>query len=469
MSSSKRNRISSFRAFAGSILWVLLVTALGLAGCSGTKALSKRGAQLQQAGLYEDAANFYFNALMRNRNNVDARIGLAETGQRVLNNRLDEFSRARAMDEHAKAVTSFDQAVSYRDKINRLGVRLNIPEYMFQDFAQSRDVYIKTLYERGNDLMNERNFDEANATFREIARLDPNYKDIQDLKRVSRNEPIYAAATALFDAGRYREAYYEFDKIFKTDPSYKDVAVLRTECLNLGRFPIAVLPFANTSGSRDIERRLHAFVITELTNLNDPFLRVVERENMELILKEQRLSLSGIMDQSNAVQVGNLLNAKAIVSGTLLTYTTTPGNMRVTERSAFEAYNVKLYNAAEDRHYFETRYKPVKYREHYNQNQVSISFQYRGVSLETGEVLFSRIVERKLESTVYYATYDGEVTNLHPATSQGTVGSARDRTQLQSLLRANRTLRTIDELSGDAFTEISRELSRDVTQRMLKP
>src|SRR5690554_4858443 len=48
----------------------------------------KKGAKLEEAGLYDNAALFYYNSLLRNSNNVDARIGLARTGQRVVNDKL---------------------------------------------------------------------------------------------------------------------------------------------------------------------------------------------------------------------------------------------------------------------------------------------------------------------------------------------------------------------------------------------
>ncbi len=447
-----------------SVLALFVVLLLG--ACNGSKSLYKRGNQLQQAGLHEDAAEYYYNSLMRNRNNIDARIALTEAGQRSLNNKLDEFSRARAMGDHQKAVSNFERAQAYSQKVAKLGVNLTIPDYMEQDFTASKEVVIKDLYEKGNQLMAEKRFDEANATFKEIARLNPDYKDIKDLKRISRNEPLYIAATGYFDSRAYRKAYYEFEKIYSDDPNYKDIGLLREECLNLGRYPVAVLPFENATGIKGVEKRVQAFVMNELSNLNDPFLRIVERDNMDIILKEQRLSLSGVVDEGSAAQVGNLLGAKAIISGNLLSYKTTTGKMRTVEKNGFESYTVKLYNSAEDKHYFETRYKPVKYREHSNKNDVSVSFQYRVVSLESGEVLFSRIVERNIESTVYFATYDGEASNLFPMSQQGTVGTSRDKNVLLSMLRANREIKSIDELSGVAFMQIATELTQELTSKL---
>lgn len=440
----------------------ILVVALGAVSCSGSKALTKRGAQMEEAGLYEEAANFYFNALLRNNSNVDARIGLTNTSRRVLNDRLDQFSRHRAMEEHQQAYSAFQHAVQYKERMDRLGIGLEIPNHYAEDFETSKGILVRNLYKEGNDLMAERRFEEAKALFKRVQQMEPGYKDVESLKGVARNEPLYQRATAYFDEGRYRQAFFELDKIHSHDPDYRDVAVLREECLNLGRYPIAMSPFENASGVRDVEKRVYAYFVTALSQINDPFLRIVERGNMETILDEQRLSLSGVVDQNTATQVGNLLGAKALISATVLTYSSRPGRMSVTPKDGFESYSVKLYDAATEKHYFETRYKPVKYNEYFQRNEVRVSVQYKAISLESGELLFSRIVERSSEDQMYYAAYDGEVNRLLPAGPSGVLTSNRDRNQLQNLIRAPRTIKSIDELTNSAFDSLTKELQKDL-------
>ncbi len=47
---------------------------------------------------------------------------------------------------------------------------------------------------------------------------------------------------------------------------------------------------------------------------------VLERNQVEFLLQEQKLGLSGVLDQQTATQVGNILGVKAIVTGTVGTY-----------------------------------------------------------------------------------------------------------------------------------------------------
>ncbi len=454
----------------GSLTMGLLVVIIALfaAGCTGSKSLGKKGDQLMDAGLYTDAADFYYNALLRNNTNVDARIGLAKAGQRVLDGKLANFTKKRMAEAHEDAVYAYLDAMQYREKVASTGVNLNAPDYLARDFNEAKELVVKKLYDKGVDEMGNRQFSQAERTFAEIMKLEPGYKDVKDMVRIAINEPRYLAAVDLLDRRLFRQAYVDFNRIYAEAPDYKDVARLRAECLERGQFPVAIASFSNSTNQRGLEKRVQAFVVSDLTATNDPFLKVIERDNTDLILKEQRLSLSGNVDQNTAVQVGNLLGAKAIVSGQIISHSTKPGRLQYNEKSGFESYQVKLYNSAEDRNYFETRYRPVTYREYFNNNEVSMTFQYKAISLETGAVIFSRVVEKRETSNVYYATYDGEVTRLFPANENGILTSNRDRQRLQELIRSNREIKTIEQLTNEACKAFADDLSAELTAEIQK-
>lgn len=449
--------------------WMGKVVVFVLAGmlcysCNGSKSLSKKAVKLEEAGLHSDAALFYYNSLLKNRNNIDARIGLTKTGQRMLNEKVDEFTKARSMAETKAAVYNYLEAMAYHDKVERLGIDLSYPGYIADDYEDVKNAYLKTLYDSSHDLMADKKFDQATTILREIERLEPGYKDVSKMKNTAVNEPLYISALHHFDSKRYRSAYYGLDEIYRLDPNYKDAAILREECLDLGQYPVAIGEFSNSTSRRSLNDRLSAFVITELSAINDPFLKIVERANLELILKEQRMSLSGVVNQGTAIEVGNLLGAKAIITGNILSYDERRGRLKVSEKNGFEGYQVKLYDKEKDKHYYQTRYKEVAYKEYYNANEVSISFQYKAISLETGEVLFSGITEKKLEDNVYYATYEGEATNLYPANGDGVVTSRTEKNRLLGMLRANRTLSTVDQLANKAYSSVATDIASELNQ-----
>ncbi|MEM9052280.1 MAG: CsgG/HfaB family protein [Bacteroidota bacterium] len=449
-------------------LAILLAFIGAVSGCTTSKSLSKKAEKLEEAGLYSDAAVFYYNSLIKNRNNVNARIGLSKMGQRLLNNKVDEFTKTRALGENKEAVYAYLDAKAYHDKIERLGIELEYPRYIDDDYEDVKETYVKELYDESNELLADKKFDEATGLLREIEKLSPNYKDVSSLKNTAVNEPLYLAALQHFDAGRYRLAYYEFDEVYRVDPNYKDAAILREECLDLGKFPVAISKFENATKFSQVDERLSAFIVTDLSSINDPFLRIVERDNLELILKEQRMSLSGIVDQNAAVEVGNLLGAKAIITGKVISFSERRGKLKVTQKNGYEGYQVKLFNKETGKNYYQTRYKPVTYKEYYNANEVSVSFQYKAISLETGEVLFSEIAEKKISDDVYYASYEGEAVNLFPANKEGVITSRVEKKRLLAMLRADRSLSSTEELANKAYTNIASDLSSEIKNLLRK-
>ena len=55
---------------------------------------------------------------------------------------------------------------------------------------------------------------------------------------------------------------------------------------------------------------------------NHESLKVVERETLASVIEEQKLSLSGLMDSSRAIEVGKLLSANYILTGTVIEMST---------------------------------------------------------------------------------------------------------------------------------------------------
>lgn len=460
------NRISQYaqRFSSTRSKWILAFFVLLLlgAGCSGSKKMAKKGDQLNEAGMYQEAATYYYNAVLRNQNNIDASIGLKNTGQRVFDDKLTEFTKAKALNDHKAAVYAYKSASSYRQKLKKVGIELEAPSYMVDDFNEAKSIYVESLYQQGKTAVENNSFMEGQAIFNELISLEPNYKDVSELNNTAINEPSYREAKSLMDKQDFRGAYYAFDRVYSVDQNYKQTTKLRLECLDKGKYPIAISPFENTSGKREIEKRINAFVISDLTSVNNPFLKVIDRTQMETILEEQRLGLSGVMDEETAAEAGNLLGAKVMITGTVLSYSERPGRMKVSRVNGYEAYKVKRYDKVADKTYYDTKYKAVTYQTHNNRNEVSVSFQYKAISLETGEVLFSDIVEKNLSSTVSYATYDGEADRLFPAAAKGVETSRSAQKNLQKQIRANRSLKSTDQLSNESFHSISNAVSADV-------
>ncbi len=446
-----------------SPLYLLAAVLLFATGCSGAKGFVKKGTKLDEAGLYAEAADMYLQALQRDQRNVEAKIALKKAGQSVLNDKLGVFFREVHGDGgNAKAVDAYLDAKAYADRAARLGVVLDIPSHHVEDFEQVKAAHLVELYTEGQAQLERQEFKSAEASFARIARLEPGYKDAGTLQNMAYLEPLYRSAKADLEAGRYRKAHAELERIISKDPAYKDAGALRTEALTKGQYSIAVLPFASSGKRSDLAARLQAQAISSIAGSGDPFLKVVDRENMDRILAEQRMGLSGVVDQASAVQVGNIIGAKAVLMGDLISCREEAGKARVSTKKGFESYSVRQRVPETGETVLVTKYKPVDYTEHYQENKVMASYSYRLVSLETGEVLLSNVLDVSEEDHAYYASYQGNVEALLPGLNGVADLSDRARLDLRSLLQAPREVKTVTSLVGEAMRDAGNRIAGDV-------
>jgi len=130
---------------------------------------------------------------------------------------------------------------------------------------------------------------------------------------------------------------------------------------------IAVLNFdipqetLNIVKSNPSERLITMLVKSKAVN-------VVEREKLENVLKEQKLSLSGIIDESTAIEVGKLVGAQAVVIGAITSLTQSP----------IDKFSYILYETKAD-------------------------LDVRIVDSSTGKVLFSEKSEGKVTNKTVYS------------------------------------------------------------------
>lgn len=88
----------------------------------------------------------------------------------------------------------------------------------------------------------------------------------------------------------------------------------RTKDVNAKR--VAIIYFENSSDDpslNKLKKGLADMMITDLSNIN--MLNIVERDRLEAILKEQKLSRSSQVDPATAAKVGKLLGAQVILTG----------------------------------------------------------------------------------------------------------------------------------------------------------
>lgn len=89
----------------------------------------------------------------------------------------------------------------------------------------------------------------------------------------------------------------------------------------LAQVTVAIVDFENQTDHFYLDawsQRIPEFLRTELSKSNK--LIIVDRQNMNAILDEQKLSMTGLTDSSEVLEIGKMLSAQYIITGMLHEY-----------------------------------------------------------------------------------------------------------------------------------------------------
>jgi tetratricopeptide (TPR) repeat protein len=453
--------------------FIIVLTAITLCAslnsCKGAKSYVKRGAKMEAAGMIDQAADFYSTALKKKPANLDALSGLNRTGQIILSRHLALFEEATLRSDKESAIRNFKNAESFYDKVNAFGVTLNFPDSKRAQYESVKNDHVQELYTIATSHLEKLEYNQALKLLEEITSLVPGFKDAASLADFAFCTPTYDLAMTAMDDKLFRSAYETFSDVVNRDETFKDASERRDEVLELGRFTIALMSFKNGSNRRNISTKLSSYVEQNLMESNDPFLVVVDRESIDLILQEQQLELSGLTSGAE-LEIGSLLGVKAILKGTVTGCTVSTTPLRHDNKRGYEKYRVETIDS-EGKKRNETKYRSVGYSEFYQSSEVAMSFTLKLVSMETGAILSSKTIESYSSDDVRYLKYGGNARMLYPAKSNGSVNaSSSGHNMLLGLIGQRENLKNdnimVDDVTKNLAVKIQREIESIIQEQV---
>ncbi|MBL0709323.1 MAG: hypothetical protein JJW00_09760 [Sulfurimonas sp.] len=114
---------------------------------------------------------------------------------------------------------------------------------------------------------------------------------------------------------------------------------------------------------------------------NKPFFTVISRRNIDNIMEEQRLQLSGLVKRSDIVEVGKLLGANAIISGS------------VSDASA----SAMSYTEKRSKCYDKKCKKFYEYNVGCTRQTISLAVEIKIISVENANIIYADTLKDKIQ------------------------------------------------------------------------
>lgn len=438
--------------------------------CSGSSYFYRKGQKAEKASRMGEASNFYIQSLRRKSDNFKAQAALQVAGQEHLNKLLDTYFQFHNEDKLKDAVYAFQDADRFFQDVSGVKVDLRFPEYYREYFQEDKEMYLDKTYTQAQEFFRKQQFKDAEKLFDEVKKWDANYKDAGKMRIKAEIIPLYEEALRDYDNAFYKTAYRKFSRVVELDAGYEQAASYQQESLRRGVFTVAYTPFTDAARNPVMANVVGAQILADLSKVKNPFFQVMDRSNLDKVLQEQKLALSNTND---LVKVGEILGAKAILTGKVLEYSFQGGQISSQRKPGYETYIDSIFNSTLGRKEAVTKYKKVYYNEFYGQSTARCKVQYQLISTEDGRILAADLVDQQLSDEVKYITYPGNIRTLVPGswvkfnTNESTdrvFDTPAQRNELKRLADARKTLKLENELRGNLVNSVSGKITRGILE-----
>lgn len=368
-----------------------------LAGCNSSRLLMEEAQQYEDAGMYSDAMDRYVELYDNNKTQVEAHISMKRVGQLLVDEVLLQARSKKALGDYDAAMDMYDQAHDISKKYAFL--ELTIPSQFAGFESELKAAWINDLYNEAEALVLREQYDEADKYINQIFRLDRDNQRAEYLSIMSELYPNYNKGKKAYELGLYREAHAFFQTVSDLDADFKDTPELMADCRDRCSFSVAYVPIHRNRIEQSVEVAVGTHIKDEILSAGSPFVRLLERENLDQLIEEQRQNMGAAFDEEKAVEAGMLEGAQYVLTGEFLKYTNTLGRQNYDEKKGYDGRTL-----------FSNK---VRYSEYSRERTIDASFKYQLINVETGQIHASGNIPIFDRDLVEYVVYEGNHERLH--------------------------------------------------------
>ncbi|MGB0423933.1 MAG: hypothetical protein ACPGED_06410 [Flavobacteriales bacterium] len=364
-----------------------------ISGCSSMKRQMHTAEKYEQNGMKESAIQIYQD-MYEQKNNVDAHIALNRLFQEQVFKTVSEIKFLGASGDYDQALSRCE--ILAQDLENATWFEPNHSLDVVALKEQIKNDQSQHLLKELRELIMNHEHNKADQIIEKINKGGIQSEEFNHLVRLNQLIPLYLNAEKAYQKKYFAEAHDSYLAILDLDPYYKDAQAKLEDCHEKLKFTLAFI--SDNKGYQSAGSPIAKAIKKELHNIETPFMTLIDPEHDELVLEEQRRSMTGLTERS--IEGGNLLEANYLLIGKVQNYNSSVSPSKRFKREGFDGSI--------------TRSEKVRYMEVHQTMKVYLVYTYEVVDTESGKVLTSG--EMTIEEDVQnnHIEYDGNRVNLHP-------------------------------------------------------
>lgn len=426
-----------------------------LTACQSYKKSLAEAEQYEQAGMYEEAIDRYSVLYRSKPNRPEAHIRMKNAAEAELNRIYSNARMLKGQGQFEQALRTLDEADAFKIRFQWLNI--NEPfntEGILQEIHQGlADRY----YLLAEEAVKDEKWDEAREYIRKSRKYDRSRRELDYLMLMVDIVPEFKKGMKAKELGLYQEAYYYFERVSELDADFSNVLQHMQECLDKSAFTATYVHFTLDGSNNSRDKAIITSVKQEILQLKNPFIKLVARDDIDVLIEEQRNSMSGAFDEEAAVEAGKLLGAEYVIVGEILDMSTRQSNLKRTRHKGFAGPT--------------TQSRKVEYDVNSRNLTHIVSFRYHLMNAETGEVLAAENIPYTYEDEVRWINYNGDPDLLYPGDwKYRLLGSNIDKVfrekemkdEIDQLIHARRVNLSPAELEHRFISFIGEEIGRKI-------
>lgn len=394
-------------------LLYLLILALFLFSCHGVKYYLKEAEKYEKAKDYDMAVANYAEAYNQDPNNKDAKRGFKKTGQKLLEELLDQMQQAYDERRYKDAINKYRNTDKYFEKVKSRGIELDFPEDKRTLYQTCVALYSEELYQNAMLAVNSENYGKAKEYVDDLKDFDPAYPGLADLEKSLEADPVYKNGLNAYNKGQKLIAIQQFNLVNTIYPGYRETQNYLDELAKLPKQGLAFFPIENKSLEQNLDRIIYKGVEKKLLAMQSSLFKV----NDETMVQNELLKANKVaqppFDDNSIIQISkNMMATKAVVI-TVTDLSEDPignsENFQIAYARERVVYWDPYYGQTTNYQWRETKYKEIEEGVKY-----AIYIKLKIYDPITGSIVYNDMITKSIISKVKYAKYDGDYNDLYP-------------------------------------------------------
>jgi len=231
---------------------------------------------------------------------------------------LGEYDNAMGELQLSYAYKKNKKTKQYIDKLSYKGEKIDLKDDLAKKQQMQKEQ--EELARRQRELEEQRIKEEELA--KKQKEIEAEKQRLKTEKKLKQKKELEELEKQI--AQKSKELEDERSKLDKVKETRSEVSKLPVGALTYdpskvtqvgSRLSVAVLPFGSNEEAVDLRDSVTEKLIIQLVNLRR--FRVIERSALDKIMEEQKLGLTGFVDEETAVKVGKLAGADVIILGNI--------------------------------------------------------------------------------------------------------------------------------------------------------